>query len=751
MAPGAPLTAVPKAGSPPAHGSPGAAGSPPGQRDSDTHILDRLAVLYRYRHVVVGVFILTVLGVVIRGYAKTPVYLAQARILIEDERTTALPGLTSPENTFFEDPEPYYQTQYKILKGRELTRRVVRKLNLGEIPEFNGTAQPPSLTRALMGAVNRVIGRNVETTQAAAPATPPEESSLIGAFIGHVDVQPVRGSRLVDVSFQAIDREFSARAVNTLVEEYVDQNLQMKLESSQNMLEWLSKELEGQQKKVEDSERALAEYRDKQNALSLDEKQNIVLARLNQLNDAVMKAKTVRVQKEALYNQIKSMAPGSAADSVPVIAQNTQIMALKNRLSDLQRDRARLSERYGPRHPEIVKANAAVEDTQHQIEVETAKALQAVRNEYETAMLEEQTLSRGLEGAKGDAVDLNRKSISYGVMEREAHSNRQIYESLLQREKEMRVSSNSRSNNVRVVDRAEVPTSPRSGDGRRTWLIAIAMGLVISVASAMTLDYLNDTIKTPEDVTQRLKLPFLGLIPSVRGRSQPLLASAHAPHDFGEALRAVRTSLMMTFPDEGTKLIVVTSAQPLEGKTTTACNMALALACSGARVLIIDADMRRPAVHRALRLSNDRGLSQILAGHARARDVLQRTIDPNLMAITAGVPPSNPSELLGSERMKALLSTLLPGPFDWIIIDTPPVLAATDAVVLAPAVSGVVFVIGAEMTRRRLSQRAVQTVLAGRPRQMSAILNKVDFARNKYYYSRYYGHEYKSYYAQAAS
>ena len=339
------------------------------------------------------------------------------------------------------------------------------------------------------------------------------------------------------------DPKFSAKAVNTLIDEYVDQNLQVKLQTTENMLDWLGKELVTQQKKVEDSERALAEYREKENALSLDDKQNIVLSRLNQLNDAVMRSKTNRVQKESLYNQVKSISAGTAPDAIPVIAQNPNVQALKTKVGDLQREKVRLLERYADKHPQVININASLQDAQKQLDLEIARAVQSVRNEYETALLEEQTLSKNLEGAKSEATDLNRKGIGYGVMEREAKSNRQVYEALLQREKELRVSSNSRSNNVRVVDRAEVPKGPITPGGRRTWLMSVVVGLVLAVAVALGLDYMNDTIKTPEDVTRRLKLPFLGLVPSVRGDKHPLLASSHVPHDFGEAFRSLRTAL----------------------------------------------------------------------------------------------------------------------------------------------------------------------------------------------------------------
>lgn len=745
----------------------GAEGSPPGSTgtprptrqaaiESEVHLLDRLAVLYRYRTVAITVFILGTLAVMIQGYTTVQLYRAQARLDIEDERSTAIPGVTTAENTFYSDPEPYYQTQYKILQGRDLIRKVVEKIHLENVPEFNGTAAPTPTPMTLLLDVQRrlfgaITGKGFSApAQTARPDEAPDISSLVAAFAGRISVEQVRGSHLVDVFFTARDPQFAALAANTLSDEYVEQNLAVKQQATLSMIEWLDKELENQQQKVQDTERALADYRDKQNAMSLDDKQNIVLSRLNQLNEAATKAKTARVQKESVYSQVKSLPPGTPLESLAVVSQSPVVQLAKTKRDDAQRDRAKLEERYGPKHPEFQKADAAFLDAQRQYEFEMTRALTAVRQEYESAQLEENTLARSLEAAKADAQDLGHKSVNYNVMEREAKSNRAVYESLLQRDKELRVQSNSHQNNIRMIERAETPKSPLTPGGRRTWLMAFATGLILAIGVAFGLDYMNDTIKTPEDIARRLNLPFLGLVPAVRGDKHPVLASTHVPHEFGEAFRALRTSLVSKYPAEGTKIMSVTSAQPLEGKTTTAVNIAMALAYGGARVLLIDADMRRPGMHRPLRLTNERGLSQVLIGQARVRDVIQRTVDPNLLAITAGHTPPNPSELLGSERMKTLLTNLSHGPFDWIVIDTPPVLAVTDAVILAPLVSGVTFVVGAEMTRRRLAERAVEMVMQTHPKFAGAVLNKVDFAKNKYYYSRYYGHQYKNYYAEAA-
>jgi len=721
--------------------------------DSQIHLLDRLAVVYRHRAIAASVFVLTALAVILQSYSAVQVYQAHARVLIEDERSTAVPGL-KVENQYYEDPEPYYQTQYKILQGRDLARKVVRNLKLRTVGEFNGNQVPrETMTSMVRSSLRRTLAFARGGAPAPAASTPavdetPDESGLVDAFIGRVSVSPVRGTRLVDVGFTSTDPEFAARAANALAEEYVTQNLAIKLQGAQNMLEWLDKELINQQRKVQEAEGALADYRERQNALSLDDKQNIVVQRLNKLNDDVGLAKTRKARAEVAYNQIRQIVPNELT-TAPAILQNAEVAQAKNALQTAQRERAEKSERYGDKHPEMQKAAATVQEAQRVYELEVARAAQSIKSDYETAVLEEQTLTHNLNAAKIDAQDLSKKSVDYNLMEREANSNRQVYEALLQREKELRVSSNSRANNVRIADLAEVPKAPMGSGSGRAWPIGLALGLVLGIAVPFMLDYINDSVKTPEDVTKHLKMPYLGLVPAVAGGDRLLLAAAGVPHDFGEAFRSLRTSIVSKYEQNGAKLVVFTSAQPLEGKTTTAVNTAVALALGGARVLIIDADMRRPGLHHPLRLRNECGLSQVLGGQARVRDVLQRTIDRNLLAITAGALPPNPSELLASERMQSLMLNLQQGPFDWIIIDTPPVLAVTDAVTLIPRVSGVVFVVGAEMTRRRLAERALETIIQTHPKQIGVVLNKVDFARNKYYYSRYYGYQHKNYYAQA--
>ncbi len=720
------------------------------------HLLDRLTAVFRHRRLAGAAFVIVVSVMMLQTYSKIPLYRASARVEIQDERSTAVGNLNSNDPMYFQDPEPYYNTQHSILRSRGLAKRVVQRLQLQKHPLFNGSAPqargPLSAVRearrAIGTSVRNVISRGTPEVPAEKPA-PDEsavESSLISQFLGGVEVIPEKSTRLVEIAYVSPSPEFAALAATTLAEEYAQQNLDVRLETINKNLVWLTDEVAKQETKVTEAEAAMSRYREQQNALSLEDRQNIVVSRLNTLNDTATRARTTRLQKEASYNQVKSVDPKSdAADAYPVISTNQGVMEAKSRLNDLNADKARLSARYLAGHPDLIKVEGQIESARAALVAQRTRVIESAKNEYEAAVIEERSYAGQLESQKGAAMDLDRKSGGYLVLQRQAETNRLVYQSLLQQQKELRVVSNSRTNNVHVLDRAEPPGGPFSPNARRDWFTALMAGLLVALGLAFGIEYLDDTVKTPDDVTDRLRLPLLGLVPSVRGKRVPLLSEA-VPHDFGEAFRSLRTSLVFTSGSEGPRVVAVTSSQPLEGKTTTACNLGMVLALGGSRVLLVDADLRRPGLHTVIGAQNEIGLSHLLVGQARVRDAVQKTSEPNLFVISAGRIPPNPSELLSSERMRALLSNLRTGPFDWVIIDTPPVLAVTDAVIVSRAVSGVVFVIGSEMTRRVHAERAIETLTGGNPASIGALLNRVDFDRNRYYYSRYYGYHYQNYY-----
>ena len=719
-----------------------AAGVP---RSADTHLLDKLRALLRYKWPAAGLFVLVVAAAAVQAYSRTPQYRATARLLIEleDERSLAMEGVSSAPKTseYTYDPEPYFQTQYRILTGRELAERVLRTLDVRALPELNGAEAPRrGVARVVHGLRDTARGWVRALTGGTAPPPPalPSHDALVARFSSRVSVEPVRSSRLVDVSFVSSDPGTAAKAINTLADEYVAQNLDLRRQDMSKSLRWLSEELERQQHRVEQSERAMAEYRAGNNAGSLRDRENIVIARLNQLNESATRARTSRAQRESLHKQVVALGASAAAETIPAIASNPSVQSAKATLAELQRQKALLAERYGEKHPEMVTVLASIQDAARQLDVELTKAMDAIRHDYESSMLEERTLAQALSDQQTVAADLDRKGVAYTVLEREAQSNRQLYETLLQREKELQVLANSRGNNVRLIDRAAMPSVPFAPDIRRSLMLGTLAGLLMAVGLVFALDSFDDTIRSAEDVTRKLGLPCLGLVPDVRPRSDRPVVSPTASGDFGESIRSLRTSVAFSSDTAGSAVVLVTSAQPLEGKTTTACNLAMAMAYGGARVLLVDADLRRPSVHHGFGLENRVGLSDVLSGGAPVASAAYRLSAPdNLWVMPAGGPPHNPSELLGSKRMERLIEQMRTGPFDWVIIDTPPVLAVTDASILARQATGVAFVLGSGMTRGRLAERAIETLAIGGPRILGAVLNRVAASRETYSYSDY--------------
>ena len=671
-------------------------------RSAETHLFDKLRALLRYKWPAAAACVVVVGLAALQAYSRTPLYRATARLLIEleDERSLAMEGVGSAKTTEYTyDPEPYFQTQYRILTGRELAERVVQLARPAHAPRSQRLGAAAARRRQADGGGAR-HGRRLGATShrprgtrdRGAAVARGRDRELLVARVGGARARPAgwwtcRSCRRMPAPPHAPSTRWWTR--------YVAQNLAVRQQDMSKSLTWLSEELERQEHRVEESERAMAEYRAGHNAGSLRDKENIVTARLNQLNESATRARTARAQKESLYKQIEALGPAAAAETIPVIASNPSVQSVKATLAELQRQKTLLSERYGDKHPEMVTVMASMQDANRQLNIELSKAVEAIRHDYESAVLEEKTLAQALSDQQAVAADLDRKGVAYTVMEREAQSNRQLYETLLQREKELQVLANSRGNNVRLIDHAAIPSAPFAPDIRRSLMLGGLAGLLVAFGLVFALDSFDDTIKSAEDVTRKLGLPCLGLVPDVRPRSDRPVVSATGSGDFGEAIRSLRTSVAFSSEAEGSAVILVTSAQPLEGKTTTACNLAMAMAYGGAKVLLVDADLRRPSVHNGFGLENRVGLSDVLTGRTPLASAVYRLASPdNLWVMTAGAPPHNPSELLGSKRMEHLVEQMRTGPFEWVIIDTPPVLAVTDASILAREATGVAFVLG---------------------------------------------------------
>ena len=722
------------------------------------HLTDYLKVLHKRRWTASTAFLLVLASVTVYTFTATPIYEARTRLLIDAEN----PNVVTFKEVIDEDQAKadYYQTQYSILQSRALARKTIENLGLWEHPLLNRTAgngKGFSVSRVIGGAFGFVTGMFSSAPAAAADTSGGEEteaqSRTIDALLDDLAISPIRNSRLVDVKFRSPDAALSTRIVNALAKNYIDQNLEYKFSASKEANDWLDEQLAEQRKEVETAEAKLQAYRERNDAISLEDRQNIVVQKLTDLNAAVTRAKTERIQKEAMYKQLRAIESNPAAlDTFPAILANSFIQQQKGELAQLQQQYAQLSEKFGEKHPEIVKTRSAIQNAQMKLQVEISKVVQSVRTEYQAALAQETSMSAALGQQKSEALSMNRKGIEYSVLERDMQSSKQLYENLMQRAKETSVSSELKSSNIRVIDKAERPRDavfPRKG---LNMLLGLVSGAVLAIGLTFFFEYLDSRLKTPEEVKAHLGLPALGMVPALAPQSwkgrEPLIHIG-VPPGFAEAFRTIRTNVLFSSAEEGARALVITSTGPGEGKTTVASNLAIGFAQAGQRVLLIDADMRRPRVHEVFGRRQEPGLSNVMVGNAKASQSVHKTGVPGLWLLAAGHLPPNPAELLGSQRFRDFVTSLKEH-FDLILIDSPPVMAVTDAVIAAHAANGVVFVVGSEMTSRQAARAAVEQLEQGRVHFVGAILNRVDLERNSYYYSNYYRHEYGSYHQKQA-
>ncbi len=747
------------------------------------HFVDYLRLLSKRRWTAIPAFLTVVVGVAIMTYTAVPIYEARTQLLIEAEtqNIVTFKEVVEQEMSTIE----YYTTQYKILQSRALARTTIDRLKLWNHPELSG--RPPaeaagqqagakeapqgfSFARMMTGSlrateqwVQRVLGPERADAIQDAPKTSEmkeaDESAFqtraIEGFLARLTITPVRNSRLVDVKFQSTDPALAASIANTLAQAYVDRILQFKMSASKEASDWLSNQLSEQKAKVEQSEQAVQRYREQNSALAAENPE--VAQKLNDLSTMVTRAKTDRLQKELLLVQVKGAQGNRAALlSLPSVASNPNVQRLTTELSDLRRQETQMSRDFGDRWPEMIKVRTLIEAAEAKLVAEGQNVVALVQNEVEAAKANEESLVRALESQKAEAMARDRKNIGFQSLEREAVSNRQIFDTLMQRAKETNISSQLRTNNIRVADEADPPSSPMWPNKSRNLLFAIFAGAVLAVGLAFSAEYLDNKLKSPEEIRDELGLRCLGLVPKIGGKENgnPMLNNG-VPQMFAEAFRTVRTNVLFSFEDirpgpGGGRSVVVTSTAPGEGKTLVASNLAAGLALAGQRVILIDGDMRRPRVHEIFQRPQEPGLSNVVLGTIKASQGLQPTDIPGLWLLPAGALPPNPAELLSSPRFRELVNALL-NQADWVVIDSPPTMAVIDASVLAHIAGGVLFVVSAEKTSRPAATKALEQLDAARPHFLGAVLNRVDVRRNAFFYSPYYRREYSDYYSRTAA
>jgi capsular exopolysaccharide synthesis family protein len=728
------------------------------------HPTEYLRILYKRRWIAIPAFLIVFLTGAIDSVRTVPVFEARTQLLIEEDarRATSLSSVLDDRQGW--RAEDFYVTQQRILESRALAERAALALRSGrpeQVPPPSRISLSPRVW--FWSGVSWVTGlfSSPEPAPADAPSDPAVTESAelrgqVSRLMGGLSVLPIRNSRLMELRYRSPDRVFAARAVNEIANQYIQQSVAMRLDTTLETSNFLRERLEEQRQKVEEADRRLQEYKVTNNALAVDDRQNIVVQKLTALNNELTQAKIERMAREAEYQGLLRVREnGGSIAGAPLIAADEVIQKLNAEIVSARGEKATLeSQGYGPNYTPMRTIDSRIAVLESQLEREIDLRFDGVRLAFERARANEESLAQALEAQKGEALGLDAKQLEFAALEREATSARELYEDLLQRTNETSVSSEYRGTSIQVVDPAEIPQGHVLPQVSRDLTKSALIGLALALGLVFGVEYFDSRLKSPDEVKAHLDLPFLGMIPAAPTKDTasgeaPLLVADSSPA-FSEAMRAVRTAVLFSSADEGARSVVITSTGPHEGKTLVSSSLAITLAQAGQRTLVIDADMRRPRLHEALDRSQEPGLSNVLVGDTAVGDAARPTAVPNLWLLSAGHIPPNPAELLGSRKFNDLFAELKRR-YDWIVIDAPPVMPVTDASVLAHAAGGVLFVVGAEMTPRQSAQAAIEQLRSAKARFVGVVLNRVNVHRHSYYYSPYYRKSYGKYYQRSTN
>jgi polysaccharide biosynthesis transport protein len=724
----------------------------------ESTLREYLRVLIKRKWLVVAVVAGIFMAVAVASLRQTPVFDAVGRIAVNKADSNLISFKGSAPDTDYVYEQSDLDTEVRILQSDLMALQVIRQLNLDKRPEFGGHSDQKQ---------GNLVADPLQTDSSRA-------SALLAQFHGRLHVTLIPNTRIMEIHFASTDPQLAAAAVNDLAATYVEQNFKTKFESTMVASDWLSKQLVDLQMKVETSQEKLVRYQKEHEILGIDEKQNITTEKLGELNKEMTVAESDRMEKEAVYRQTQSNDPDQIAAAI--IADTTgnasgAPSALLDRLREQQANLriqvAELSTQFGPSYPKIAQLNSQLTEIDHQLQSETNKAVDHLKGQYLAALQRENMLRGSFEKQKQEANKLNESAIEYSILKRDLDSNRTLYEGLLEKLKEAGVTAGLRSNNFRIIDAARVPTSPSEPNIPRNLAFALVLGVISALGLAFLLENMDNTVRTPEQAQVISGLPSLGMIPlgsksgnhGPSGKRLALTASKEVVEtvtqvrpqsQMAESYRALRTSLLLSNLGAPPKVIMVTSARPQEGKTTTSINTAIVLAQKGVRVLLVDADLRRPSIHKALGMGPRSGLSNVLTGSATVQQTISASpILPNLFIMPAGTPPPNPAELLASSNMRDLVAELREQ-YDHIVIDTPPTLSVTDAVVLSPRADATILVIRSGQTTKQALRRARDILTQVNAHVAGVLLNAVDLTSPDYYYYYEYQGKYGHYYQEDA-
>ena len=708
----------------------------------EPHLYDYLLILRKHLWLILSFMLAVVTFVSIATFRMQPVYVANAKIEIDRENTNVLPFQGGDPYDYMMDLDNYIETQARILTSETLALQTIRNSGLAGSPEFSGGDAPSEA---------------IATGSLANQKRPPE----IAAFLGSLSVKRIPNTRLMEVTYESTDPVQAARILNAHLESYKAQNMEGHYAATTEATTWLQAQQADLKRKVEKSENDRINYERQNQIWGVDDKQNMTTQRLLDLNKELTDAESETLKKRALYE----FAESGALDAVPQIRDNPVLQDMQRRRADLSLLYNDALNQYGPNFPKVQRLQAQMKEMDDQIAKERKGITVQLRSDYDEAKARQDLLTQRLDEQKTETNAMSEKMVQYNILKREAEANKTMYEGLLTKLREAGISASLKSSNIRVIDPAMIPSSPARPARARNIALSFLVGLVGGVGLALLREYLDNTVKTPDDVETLARLPSLAVVPAFgdsasMGRKAGLLkgvssnghekrsglVAQHSPKSqVSEAFRALRTTLLLSQPDRPPQVILVTSALPREGKTTAAANLAVTLAQLGDKTVLVDADLRKPGIGRMLNLASGKyaGLSSYLAGVSSLDLVsVPHPSIPNLVAIPTGPLPPNPADLLSSHRLADAIAELRTK-FKFVVIDSAPVMAATDAVILSVQVDGVLLVVRSGETPKAAFTRTCELLVSVKSRLLGVVLNAVDANAPDYYYSyRYYPYSY---------
>ncbi len=745
------------------------------QQSGEFNIREYLRVIRKNKWLILTLVVVTTTLVAIAGFRVQDVYVATAMMQVGDEAPDLIPG--SQPVYVYDIGGKRFNTQLKLLTSPDLVRRAVVETDLEHNPGFF-SKKPQTLSQAF-GSLFSIASPSAPVVAAPAtlsapvdpkapidPETSQRLSPYVGGVIGGLKVSEVEDTQLVQISFTHHDPELAAKVANALAEGFIREDLNQRVGSKASASDFLQERIAELQAEIRAGEERLLNYAKSNEILSLeDEAQNTVVARLTELNKELLGAEAELRDLESQQQQLAAASKAEDILRIPSAQKDPGAVELSKRRSELLQKKSELSQRYTDEYPAMRQLNEQIVQVEAELQQARSRILANAEGEYQAAVAKVKRLRQEFEASRAATMQQNEAAVSYKMIQQTVETNKKLLEGILQRSKEVDLGAAAVRSPVLLKNRADVPGGPAGPDRRRWILMAFAASLFAGVALAFGREYFDQTIRSIEDVDRVVRLPSLGVIPALQsgsgrrsrrrqlpassganGVSNALITALEAKSSAAEAYRQLRTSVLLSSAGHPSKLVMVTSSQPREGKTTTAVNTAISLAQTGASTLIIDCDMRKPRVHQLLNVSNHIGISLYLSGQNEDLSVLiQEHQIPNLSIMPCGPVPPNPAELLGSDQMRRLL-TELSSRYDHIVVDTPPVVSFADPVILSTMVDGVILVVRGGFSSRGIVQRSRQILGDVGAKIYGVVLNDADMKSSDsyYYYSSYYNSYYRN-------